>query len=113
MPDAAKMLYDDKKIEKELMDLKKLMRAVFTENDQLTLHIKKLEVAKRETDTLTDKEMESKRATTSTGFSTNMSRKQIQFRNEDIPDYEKHHKEKDTPMESLVKKLERNGYTVE
>jgi hypothetical protein len=30
-----------------------------------------------------------------------------------IPDYEKGVKEKETPIETLVKKFERNGYTVE
>ena len=30
-----------------------------------------------------------------------------------IPDYEKGVKEKETPLETLVKKFERNGYTVE
>ena len=41
------------------------------------------------------------------------SRAKISFRMEDIPDFESLAKEKVNPLDSVVKKIERAGYTLE
>jgi Ca2+-binding EF-hand superfamily protein len=77
------------------------------------LHIAKLQVAKRDLDAKTDEEMAKKRELLKNSGKRPAKNKLLEFRNEDIPDYEKAAKEKETPIEALVKKLEQNGYTVE
>ena len=89
VPEEATRVFDDKKIEKELMDLKKQLREVFRENDELNHHIDRLQVAKRDITAKTDEELTNKRKQNEeNGFRPSRVRnKLLAFKNEDIPDY--------------------------
>ena len=72
------------------MDLKTQLKSVFGENDKLLLHVRKLEVKRREIDKQTDEIMakyESEKGKTSS-FQVDLNKNKFPaFKNEDIPDY--------------------------
>lgn len=74
-----------------------------------------MQVAKRDIAAKTDEELAKKRKQNEeNGFRPSRVRnKLLAFKNEDIPDYDQNAKDKESPIEALVKKLEQNGYTVE
>lgn len=114
-------MYDNEKYAKELMDLKLMLKNVYHQNVELEAHVKQVESKKR------DKEAEFDRISMEKKVVLNNRSGKLETLNSDpsagritmakkmmeIPDYEKGVKEKEGPLETLVKKFERNGYTVE
>ena len=114
-------MYDNEKYAKELMDLKLMLKNVYHQNVELEAHVKQVESKKRDKEAEFDKismekkvvlnnrsgKLETLNSDPSAGRIT-MAKKMME-----IPDYEKGVKEKEGPLETLVKKFERNGYTVE
>jgi predicted nucleic acid-binding Zn-ribbon protein len=114
-------VYDNEKYAKELMDLKLMLKNVYHQNVELEAHVKQVESKKR------DKEAEFDRISMEKKVVLNNRSGKLETLNSDpsagritmakkmmeIPDYEKGVKEKEGPLETLVKKFERNGYTVE
>lgn len=124
MPEHALLVYDDEKYAKELMDLKLMLKNVYRQNVELESHVRQVESKKR------DKESEFDRITMEKKIVLNNRSGKLETLNnaqsaaagkitmaqrmmQQIPEYEKGVKEKERPLESLVKKFERNGYTVE
>lgn len=104
------------------MDLKLMLRNVYHQNVELESHVKQVESKKREKEAEFDRitmekkivlnnrsgKLETLNTDSQSAGRITMAKKMMQ-----IPDYEKGVKEKEAPLESLVKKFERNGYTVE
>lgn len=124
VPEHALLVYDDEKYAKELMDLKLMLKNVYRQNVELESHVRQVESKKR------DKESEFDRITMEKKIVLNNRSGKLETLNnaqsaaagkitmaqrmmQQIPEYEKSVKEKERPLESLVKKFERNGYTVE
>ena len=103
------------------MDLKLMLKNDYLQNVELEAHVKQVESKKR------DKEAEFDRISMEKKVVLNNRSGKLETLNSDpsagritmakkmmeIPDYEKGVKEKEGPLETLVKKFERNGYTVE
>jgi hypothetical protein len=105
------------------LDLKLLLKNVYHQNVELESHVKMVESNKRVKEADFDRiTMEKKvvlnnrsgklEAFAGSTFSGKITNKLMTMQSQ-IPDYEKGVKERETPIESLVKKFERNGYTVE
>ena len=121
VPEHALLVYDNEKYAKELMDLKLMLKNVYHQNVELEAHVKQVESKKRDKEAEFDRismekkvvlnnrsgKLETLNSDSSAGRIT-MAKKMME-----IPDYEKGVKEKEGPLETLVKKFERNGYTVE
>lgn len=98
-----------------------MLKNVYHQNVELEAHVKQVESKKR------DKEAEFDRISMEKKVVLNNRSGKLETLNSDpsagritmakkmmeIPDYEKGVKEKEGPLETLVKKFERNGYTVE
>ena len=103
------------------MDLKLRLKNVYTQNIDLEGHIKQSESKKRDKEAEFDRiSMEKKVVLNNrTGKLENLSMGQSSAKFTmakqmlEIPDYENGAKEKEGPLESLVKKFESNGYKVE
>ncbi len=125
VPEHALLVYDNEKYAKELMDLKLMLKNVYRQNVELESHVRQVESKKRDKESEFDRitmekkvvlnnrsgKLETLNNAQSAGGSkiTTMAQRMMQ----QIPEYEKGVKEKEGPLESLVKKFERNGYTVE
>lgn len=103
--------------------MKLLLKNVYHQNVELESHVKMVESNKRVKEADFDRiTMEKKvvlnnrsgklEAFAGSTFSGKITNKLMAMQSQ-IPDYEKGVKERETPIESLVKKFERNGYTVE
>jgi hypothetical protein len=104
------------------MDLKLMLKNVYHQNVELESHVKQVESKKREKEAEFDRitmekkivlnnrsgKLETLNTDSQSAGRITMAKKMMQ-----IPDYEKGVKDKEMPLESLVKKFERNGYTVE
>jgi predicted nucleic acid-binding Zn-ribbon protein len=116
------LVYDDEKYAKELMDLRLRLKNVYHQNVELESHVKQVESKKR------DKEAEFDRITMEKKVVLNNRSGKLETLDMDlatrarvtmaskmmeIPDYDKAAKEREGPLDSLVKKFEKNGYTVE
>ena len=98
-----------------------MLKNVYHQNVELEAHVKQVESKKRDKEAEFDRismekkvvlnnrsgKLETLNSDSSAGRIT-MAKKMME-----IPDYEKGVKEKEGPLETLVKKFERNGYTVE
>ncbi|CDW82059.1 ef hand family protein [Stylonychia lemnae] len=119
VPEHAKLVIDDEKLVKELADLKKRFKETILENMKVCNNIKMVEKKKRDKETLLDKVMSDKNLITINGALTvqqeskNSTGLLYGIKLEDIPDFDKLAQERINPLDSIVKKFEQKGITIE
>eukprot|EP00347_Sterkiella_histriomuscorum_P000238 403376652 len=123
VPEHAKLVVDDEKLSKELMDLKRRFKETNIENLKISSNIELIEAKKREKEALVDKIMNEKNLVLingsykmqNSGQSGNKNNTSLFYgiKMEDIPDFDKIAKEKINPLDSIVKKIENKGMTLE
>jgi len=104
------------------MDLRLRLKNVYHQNVELESHVKQIESKKRDKEAEFDRITMEKKVVLNnrTGKlealeldAANKVRVTIASKMMEIPDYDKAAYEREGPLDSLVKKFERNGYTVE
>lgn len=120
VPEHAKLVLDDEKLNKILMDLKRRFKETNLENVKVSSNVEMVEKKKREKEALYDKIMNDKNLITINGSlkmqsdqSKNATGILFGIKLEDIPDFDKIAKERVNPLDFLVKKFESKGVTLE
>ena len=124
VPEHAKLVNDDEKLDKELMDLKRRLREINLENLKVQGNLKLIERKQRLKEADLDRIMQEKGLVQYNGrLEANESSANIKgssklgvnmgMRLEDIPNYDNLATEKQNPLDSVVKKIERSGYTLD
>ena len=114
VPEHAKLVIDDEKLAKELGDLKRRLKEINLENVKISSNVQLGETKKREKEALFDKLMQEKGLMNING-SLQMQREKAfsAIRLEDIPNFDDLQQEKVNPLDPVVKKIEKRGFTLD
>ena len=107
-------MIDDEKLAKELGDLKRRLKEINLENVKISSNVQLGETKKREKEALFDKLMQEKGLMNING-SLQMQREKAfsAIRLEDIPNFDDLQQEKVNPLDPVVKKIEKRGFTLD